>query len=202
MSVQVRAVSAFGKRSSDEVWARSRRQQRELSISGMRLGGCLALLIGVGAVLVHDMIALLISGADRSLYLFAGSAMASLTGLTAILTAVLLLLPTALIAQLAYSLIGIGLSRQPLALVDTWGIVTPTRDGGVVLSWDEVEALRLRLGMGRLERRPQGGSSTASGSASKRTDVRVPLFLVRGGAQAFHDALAEVRPDVARRLYG
>lgn len=199
MSTDIRTMPAFGKRSSDEVWARARHEQRELAICPWRFSVWLAGLVAVSFLLLLDSVRLLGGGSEG--LGSAGDLAAWLSGGPGVLAGLLVLVPAALIAQGACALLGIGLGGQPIVLVDPAGIAVNTRAGGVILAWEEVARIGFAPGIVCFDRKPRAVPRLCTGPAYDKNRARAPLMLVSGGSEALRQAIAEIRPDVARRLF-
>lgn len=182
MSTETRALPAFGKRSADEVWAKAQHQKRELTICPLRFSACFALLIGGAFLLLLEAIELMSSGS------------ANPAGL-------LVLIPAALLAQCAVATFSLAVDGKPLVTIDTAGIVVMSRSGEAEMTWEEVARMEIGLGSVRLDRRPRAVARLCTRPAFDKQRVRVPTFLIAGGTEAFREAVAELRPDVARRFF-
>jgi hypothetical protein len=198
MSTDIRPVPVFGKRSSDEVWARAQHEERELTICPWRFSACLAGLVAVSFLLLLDAVALL-GGSGNGLGV-AGGLTAWLVGGPGLAAGLILLVPAALLAQGACALLGIGLGGQPVVLVDTAGVMVNSRGGGIVMAWEEVARIRFAPGFARFERRPGAVRRMCTGPAYDKARALAPLMLVGGGSEALRQAIAEIRPDMARRF--
>jgi hypothetical protein len=198
MSTDIRPVPVFGKRSTDEVWARAQHEERELAICPWRFSACLAGLVAASFLLLLDAV-MLLGGGGKGLGL-AGGLAAWLAGGPGLIAGMILLVPAALLAQGACALLGIGLSGQPVVLVDTAGVMVNSRGGGIIMAWEEVARIRLAPGFARFERKPGAVVRMCSGPAYDKARALAPLVLVAGGSAALRQAVAEIRPDMARRL--
>ncbi|HEX2255719.1 MAG TPA: hypothetical protein VHG92_03270 [Afifellaceae bacterium] len=199
MSTDIRAVAAFGKRSSDEVWARAQHDKRELAICPWRFSGWLTVLVAAAFLLLLDSVRLLAGGGEGVGPI--GEGLVWLSGAPGVLAGLILLLPAALLAQTACALLSIGMTGQPLILVDTVGLAVPSRGAGVIMTWEEVAAIVFTPGAVRFDRKPRAVRRLCTGPAYEKQRARAPLLLVSGGAEALRQAIAEIRPDMARRLF-
>lgn len=200
MSTDIRTMPAFGKRSFDEAWARGRRDKRELAICPWRFSAWLAGLVSGAFLLLLDAVRLLGGGSDGLGPI--GEAAAWLSGGPGVLAGLMILIPAALLAQRAWAFLSVGLAGQPLVLVDSAGIAVTDRGGtGVIMAWEEVARMAFLPGAVRLHRKPRAVPRLCSGPAYDKRSAHAPLVLVSGGAQALKEAIADIRPDVARRHF-
>lgn len=198
MTTDSRTMPAFGKRLSNEVWARAQHEKRELAISPWRFSICLASLVALAFLLLLEAVEVLGGGEGLGPI---GQAAAWVSGAPGVLAGLMVLVPTALLAQCAWSLLGIGLSGQPLVVADSAGITVYSRTGGIIMAWEEVARIAFAPGLVRFDRKPRAVPRMCSGPAYDRQHARAPLLLVSGGAEALREALAELRPDIARRHF-
>jgi hypothetical protein len=199
MSTEIRALPVFGKRSTDEAWANSRQQRRELAVCPWRFCACIVLLVGTAFLLLLEAVGLMGSGGAR-LVGGPGAGIVWASGAPGLLAGVLVLIPAAFLAQCAFATFSLAVDAQPLVTVDTSGITVLSRSGEAEMAWEEVGAMRFTVGGVRLDRRPRAVPRLCTRRAFEKSRVRVPAFMVNGGSNALKQAIAEVRPDIARRF--
>ncbi len=202
MSIELDALPSFGKCARDEAWARVRRQQAMASASRWRISVAFALLAGLSLLLAIDSAELLINCGHPRLWLlpFAGERlMAAMPGL---MGPVLLLLPIGLLVQIARNLVKISLSDEPILYIDYTGIALLTADGWQIFLWDEIAKMRRWPGFVTMQRTRRGFSGVGLDGAVNSMRVTIPTLFMVGGEETFIDALVDVRPELARTVFG
>lgn len=199
MSTDIRAVPAFGKRFNEEAWANSQ-QRRELAICPWRLSACMALLVGTAFLLLLEAIGLMGGGGTR-LTGGPGAGIVWASGAPGLVAGLIVLAVAACLAQSAVATFRLAVDEQPLVTVDGAGIIVLSRDGETEMAWEEVDRMSILLGTVRLDRRPGAVRRPCMRAAFQKRRVRVPALLVSGGSQAFKQAVSEIRPDIAGRLF-
>ena len=179
MSTDIRPMPAFGKRSSDEVWARAQRNRRELTICPWRFSAWLACLVAAAFVLLLDAVRLL-AGSAQALGPV-GEAAAWMAGAPGILAGLIVLVPAAVLAQAACALLGIAMSGKPLLVLDSGGVTVHGRGADVIMAWEEVAAISFPPGAVRFERGRRAVPRLCTGPGYEKQRARAPLLLVSGG---------------------
>lgn len=200
MSTDIRALPAFGKRANDPLWAKTQQRSRELEICPLRFSASVALLVGVAFLLLLEAVGLMGVGGAR-LAGGPGAGIVWASGAPNLVAGLIVLIVAAYLAHSAYGVFRLVIDGEPLVAVDTAGIVMLSRDGRTEMAWEEVAHFGTLLGFVRLDRRPGAVRRLCTSRAHERRRVWVPALLVGGGAEAFREAVSEVRPDIARRHF-
>lgn len=199
MSTDIRAVPAFGKRFNEEAWAKGD-QRRELAICPLRFSACVALLVGTAFLLLLEAIGLIVPGGVR-LVGGPGAAIIWASGAPGVVTGLIVLVLAAYLAHTAVAIFRLAVDEQALVTLDRAGITVLSPGGEAEMAWEEVDRVGIVLSFVRLDRRPGAVRRLCTSRAYEQRRVRVPALLVSGGSQAFKQAVAEIRPDIAHRFF-
>jgi len=202
MAIDLHSLPAFGKCARDEAWARVRRSQATLDVSPLRLGAALAIVVALMSMLLLDAAMLILHRGEVGLWLLPPSAEHVIADIPGLFGPVLLLLPVGFLGQLAMRLVHISLSEEPIVFIDYSGIATLSSQGWQIHLWNEIENMRRWPGFVSMTRTRKGFATAglATGGGSMR--VLIPTIFLDGGEETFIDALASVRPELAREVFG
>ena len=202
MAIDLHSLPAFGKCARDEAWARVRRSQATLDVSHWRIATAFAVLAALTVFLAMDAASLMIHGGPVALWLLPGPAEAAIAGLPGLAGPVLLLMPIGALVQMAMRLVKISLSEEPIVFIDYTGIATLTAQGWQIFLWDEIAGMKRWPGIVVLNRTRKGFGTAGLETSVNSMRVLIPTIFLVGGEESFIDALASVRPELARQVYG
>ena len=202
MPIDLNALPAFGKCARDEAWARIRRQQATVNASRWRIAVAFACLAGLSLLLAMDAAELLVARSQPRLWLLPSGGEQLMAAMPGLVGPVLLLLPIGFLVQVARNLVKISLSDEPILFVDYTGIALLTADGWQIFLWDEIAKMTRWPGFVTMRRTRRGFGGVGLDGAVSSMRVTIPTLFLVGGEESFIDALVDVRPELARTVFG
>ena len=175
-------TSGFGKRAIHRVWSDGLREAEFVCLSPIRAWTAITLLLVVSLL------------CRRAAYGFAARDLwPAQPAYSPAPAAATLLAVAAGCASLwaAYRVLSSVLRPGPVLRLDPSRLVLRTRDGHLVLTWEEVTVSLGRLFLTLRARRAAGSKA----GLVDPDEILVPVFLIEGGPAALRAAIGRVRPD-------
>lgn len=202
MSLNLTTLPAFGQCARDEAWARIRKKQATLNASAARIAVAIALVALLIAVLIADSVSLLIDRSDAHLWVLPGVLGSGVKSLPWMVGPVLFLPPIGFLIQFLVWLVRLSMSAEPIVFIDYTGIAIRSASGWQIFLWDEVAEIRRWPGFVRMKRVRRGIMAAGLEANANAFNVTIPTLFMVGGEDAFADALMDVRPELARSVFG